>query len=411
MHYVIIGFSAAGLAAAKTIRERDALGQITVITEENEQVYSRCLLTYYLAGKINKEQMYLLTDDARNNLAIDVIKDTKVIAVDTANKVVKLAHGEAVKYDKLLIATGASPILPPTLTGSTDIVTLRTMSDAEGISQRLPEVKTITVLGDGLVAVTAAQALRKQGKAVNLVGIAPFILGQFLDPVSGRMAEAELTNSGVALYLGNTITETTLTSTGRLESVKISDGTRLPCELIVVATGVRPNMDIVTDTAIKTDRGILVNQLMETSVKDVFAAGDVTQARNLLFDEPTTVPLWPVAVEHGETAGINMTGGDAAYSGALSMNSVNIGTLSIIAAGCGNAAGPELEVLTAQRSVKEYRRMVLKNNVLVGYILVGNTEKAGILSALIRQKSDLSTIKEYLCNMRVNYPKMSAVHT
>ncbi|KNZ70244.1 FAD-dependent pyridine nucleotide-disulfide oxidoreductase [Thermincola ferriacetica] len=411
MRHVIIGFSAAGLAAVRAIRAADDRAEITVITEEPHSVYSRCLLTYYLSGRVREDQMFLLTEAEVKALNITLKTGVRAVQVRPSVKEVLLSNGETVKFDKLLLATGASAIVPrATFEGAGQIYTLRTLDDAKTLEQNLPIIKKAVVLGDGLVAVTTAQALGQRGIDVSLVGLAPHLLAGFLDQKAGKLIEECLARKvGIKFYSGKTINKVAKDAADNINEVELSDGSRLQADAVILAVGVRPNIEPVMNTPIKCDRGIPVNDYMETNIPDIYAAGDVAQKRKILAGAAELVPLWPAAVEEGKTAGMNMAGRRKKYTGALTMNSVNVGGLSIIAAGLSNGAGQELKIYEYLNAAKpEYRRIVFRDDKLVGFILLGSTEKAGILSALVKEQVDVSTYKDEICMGRINYPKLSA---
>ncbi|HBW37951.1 NAD(P)/FAD-dependent oxidoreductase [Desulfosporosinus sp. BICA1-9] len=405
MRYLIIGNSAAGVFAAETIRGLDPEGQITMISNEDYSPYSRCLTSYFLGKEIPEEMMYIRNKDFYSETGID-FQAGYVERVDADSKNVLLDSGEKVNYDKLLIATGSSPFNPP-LEGSDieGIFELRTLDDAKAMAEFAPKVKAAVVMGAGLVGLKGAHGLHELGINVTIIGSAPRVMRHSIDEESAeiltRLLEEDgyrvLLNTKVVKVLGEEDTDGRMSVSG----VLLNTGEQIPCQMIIRAVGVRPNVKLVSDSGISVNYGIIVDEEMQTSEKDIYAAGDVAEALDLLSGEKGVSALWPTATEQGIVAGCNMAGVKREYHGSLALNSAVISGVGIVSVGLMNLPPREGSVIRASEPDKNfYRKFVIKEGRLVGMIMVGDIEGAGILSGLIRKRAKVDV--NYLHQMLVN---------
>ena len=406
MRYLIIGNSAAGIFAAETIRGLDPNGKITMISKENCLPYSRCLTSYFLGKEILEEGMYIRSKDYYAETGINFVWGN-VELVNPDSKNVSLESGEKVGYDKLLIATGASPFSPP-LEGSDmeGVFQLRTLADTKAMAEFAPKVKTAVVMGAGLVGLKGAHGLHELGINVIVVGSAPYLMRYSIDPESSDILIRLLEKDGYRMLL-NTKAERILgekNSEGQttVSGVVLNSGEQISCQMVLKAIGVRPNVQVVLGTGILVNKGIIVDQEMQTSINDIYAAGDVAEADNILHDEKSVSALWPTATEQGIIAGCNMVGVKRSYHGALALNSAVICGVGLISAGIMNLPPGEdgivLKALEPERNF--YRKFVIKDGRLVGMIMVGKIEGAGVLSGLIRKgaKIDINYLNHLLTN-------------
>ncbi|SHI42428.1 Pyridine nucleotide-disulphide oxidoreductase [Desulfosporosinus lacus DSM 15449] len=405
MRYLIIGNSAAGIFAAETIRGLDSNGKITMISKEDCLPYSRCLTSYFLGKEISEEGMNIRNKDFYTQTGID-FRGGNAERVDSDYKCVWLDSGEKVGYDKLLIATGASPFSPP-LEGSDmkGVFQLRTSADAKAMAEFAPKVKTAVVMGAGLVGLKGAHGLHELGIKVIVVGSAPYLMRYSTDPESSEILIRLLENDGYRILL-NTKAERILgerNSEGRMavSGVVLNSGEHIPCQMVLKAIGVRPNVQLVEGSGVFVNKGIVVDEEMETHVKDIYAAGDVAEADDFLQGGKSVSALWPTATEQGIIAGYNMAGVKRSYPGALALNSAVICGVGLISAGIMNLPPGEGIVLKAVEPKRNfYRKFVIKDGRLIGMIMVGKIEGAGILSGLIRKKAkvDLNYLNYLLTN-------------
>lgn len=411
VNYVIIGASAAGLSAAETLRRLAPDAEITLISREKEIAYSRCLLTYLLSGTISRDDIYFRSREALARLNLNIVSGTEVKGVNIEKREVSLSDGRQVHYDRLLAASGASPVIPDGIKGVSGqgVYTLRTLEDADRITKNLGEVSGAVILGDGLVSVTAAQALNSRGVKVTIVGIAPHILATFLDRRSAEILQEKLTASGIELMLGRTFAEVRRGADGKLKGVAASDGKEFQADIVIIAVGVKPEFSFLKDSGINSDRGLTVNEYLETSVPGIYAAGDVAQGYDRVRETIAWQPLWPNAVEQGRTAGYNMAGVEKCYGGCTNLNSLNIAGTPVICVGQANTDRPGLESFVLSDNGSTYEKIVFAGNKLAGFILLGKTEKAGVITSLVYQGDLSPTQKEKLLNRKFSYTSLSGL--
>lgn len=403
MKYVIIGNSAAGLFAAESIRRQDLQAEITVLTADTQPSYSRCLTTYYLAGDIEETQLFLRTPEALAALNLDTHYACPVTELDPEHRSLIISSGERFSYDKCLIATGASAITLD-LPGSSlpQVFTLRHLENAKKIKAMLAPGRQAVVIGGGLVSLKSAYALHKQGLAVHVIVSSGHILSQILNPEAAGILEEHLRQHGLDIILNSNVTA--IEGLEQVESIQLSEGRTLPADLIIVGKGVRPNTAPFIHSGLAIHQGIVVNEWLETSLPDVYAAGDVAETWDLVRRTQRINAIWPNATQQGRIAGANMTGQALTYPGSMSMNSVDFFGLRIISVGMINLPSPaessnnqdssswHIEDLNLAHSsgFPSYQRLVWQGETLKGFVLIGNTERAGILTALIQANHPLT---------------------
>ena len=400
--YVIIGGSAGGIGAVEAIREVDPTGEIVVISNELVPQYSRPMISEYVSREATLDTMKYRKDEFWTNNKVKTLTGKTATKIDFAKKQVILDDGkEAVSYDKLLIATGGKPFVPRMEGGDKEgVFTFTELSSAEGIEAKAEKIKSAIVIGGGLIGVSASEALVKRGIKVTLVELKESILSLILDKTASDIAEKVLTEAGVTVITGQTV-QRILGQKDKPESVGgviMTDGTEIPCDLIVVAIGVIPRTDLVKDTPMKLNRGIVVDRTMQTSIPDVYACGDVAEAYDFLIDQKRLLPLWPLAHLGGRVAGYNMAGKKAEYEGGTIMSSLKYFELPVIAVGTVNPENvDDYEVLVELKPEKTiYKKILLKDGKIVGFIFLGEIEKAGIFFRLLKNHVDVSKIKDAL---------------
>ena len=400
--YVIIGGSAGGIGAVEAIREVDPTGEIVVISNELVPQYSRPMISEYVSREATLDTMKYRKDEFWTNNKVKTLTGKTATKIDFTKKQVILDDGkETVSYDKLLIATGGKPFVPRMEGGDKEgVFTFTELSSAEGIEAQAEKIRSAIVIGGGLIGVSASEALVKRGIKVTLVELKESILSLILDKTASDIAEKVLTEAGVTVITGQTV-QRILGQKDKPESVGgviMTDGTEIPCDLIVVAIGVIPRTDLVKDTPMKLNRGIVVDRTMQTSIPDVYACGDVAEAYDFLIDQKRLLPLWPLAHLGGRVAGYNMAGKKAEYEGGTVMSSLKYFELPVIAVGTVNPENvDDYEVLVELKPEKTiYKKILLKDGKIVGFIFLGDIEKAGIFFRLLKNHVDVSKIKDAL---------------
>lgn len=404
MDYVIVGNSAAAVAAIEAIRKVDQKNPITVISDEPYHTYSRPLISYYLAGKVDEKKMLYRPKNFYQQHKVKTILGRWVVGLKPSKKMIVLDTKREIKYGKLLIATGGKPFIPPIkgLEGK-GAYSFTKLDDAKEVAKIAKKAERVVVIGGGLIGLKAAEGLIDLGVKVTIVELADRILSTILDEKGSKIFTDHLKGLKTEIITNNTVTEV-IRQDGAVQKVKLKDGGEIPCDMVIVAIGVVPNTDIVKGTKIKTDRGIIVDEKMETSVKGIYAAGDVVETYDVLAKTRKPAPIWPNAYEQGEVAGLNMAGEKRLYPGSFGMNSLEVCGLPTITVGLFDAKGDGYKVLTSGNlRDKVYKKIVLKGDYIVGGVFVGDIDRAGIITGLIKDKVNVKAFKQYLLSDDFGY--------
>ncbi len=401
--YVIVGASAAGIGAVEAIREVDPVGTLTVITDEACSHYSRPMISDFVSGKADLKKVDCRHEDFWKENNVEALLGKKVTAIKFEEKAVQLESGEKIPYEKLLIATGGKPFVPK-MEGSDKegVFTFTTLKDAQVIAVKIASInaKSAVVIGGGLIGISVTEALVKRGLKVTMIELQDKILSLLLDPKGSDIVEAVVRKAGVNIITGQSVQKIIgkPDNENTVGGVILTKGDQVPCDLVVVAIGVIPRTELVTGTAVKTNRGIVVDNMMQTNVPDVYASGDVAEAYDFVLNQNRLLPLWPLAVLEGQIAGCNMAGKKSTYSGGTNMSSLKYFGIPVVSVGLANPKDdPTLEVLTKiDPEHNVYKKLVLKNNVILGMTLVNSIERAGILFYLIKNSTNVKKFKQQL---------------
>lgn len=312
MNYVIIGNSAAGTSAAEAIRQQDPAGTVVMVSRDTS-FYSRCQLHLVATGQRTAQEANFLPADWPERFGVELLPGRTVTGIDAEQRLVMCDGGERVAYDRLLLTTGSRSTLPPIpgIAGE-GVCGLRNLEDAGQLLRVFREKRHIVIIGAGLVGCELAEALKEVGhQSVSLLEMAPHPLPLQLEEVTGARLARLMEGHGVELYCGDGVTEVERTADGQLIAVRLKSGRRLPADLIVAAAGVRANTELLTTLGAECNRGIVIDEGCRTSLPDIFAAGDVTECRDVTLDRVMSSAIWPAARRQGRVAGINMAGGDA----------------------------------------------------------------------------------------------------
>jgi NAD(P)H-nitrite reductase large subunit len=396
--YLIIGNSTAALAALSVIREEDATGSLAVVSDQRHHLYSPPLLTYVLAGKIPEERMYLRPRDFYRSLNVDTFLGQEAVGLNPTEHEVTLADGATLGYERLLLAVGGTPIVPDlpgadlegiySFTRYDDLAHVREYIERHGVKQ-------VVIVGGGMIGVKVAEATSALGLETTLVELQDRILSLALDETGSQLARRALEQHSVRVITGTAVTSLG-GNEGRVQSVTLDSGSRLPAQLVIMAVGVRPNTKLAQQAGLSVNRGILIDEFCRTSDPDIYAAGDVTEPYDALLGERRPVAIWPAAHIQGETSGRNMAGGEASTEGTITMNSIQVCGLPTISVGLINPPqGAEtLEYLSPDGH--SYRRLFVRDDKLVGAVFVGEIERAGIITGLIRRGINVASFREKL---------------
>jgi NAD(P)H-nitrite reductase large subunit len=396
--YLIIGNSAGGIAAAEAIREVDKAGSLLIISDEPYPAYSRPMIAEHLAQGCPLEKMLYRPADFYQRLGIQALLGRRVTRLDTVKHTAELEGGEPVTWEKLLLATGGVPIIPQ-IAGieRKGVFSFTTLDDAKAISEFLDgKTGRAVVIGGGLIGVSAAEALVKRGIKVTIVEMKERILNVMLDEETSNMETLALKQAGADIITGHTVAKINgAAAKGAVSSITLDDGSPITCNLVVVAIGVRPRTELASATKIRVNRGIIVSRQMATSEPDIYACGDAAEAYDFVYDENRLTPIWPNAYLGGRVAGLNMAGVPTEYPGGTAMNSLKYFGVEIASAGMVTPSNDSYEVVSRQYG-DNYRKVILKGGLITGMVFAGDTEKAGIVFSLMRDKVQTDGFKEAL---------------
>lgn len=406
--YVMVGGSAGAVGCIEALRSVDREKTIALISEEPHRIYSRALIPYYLDTSVPRDKMLYRPPDFYEKMKVTPFTGRRAVKLDPVRKAVELDNGERIGYGKILLATGGRPFVPPV--GGLDkknVFTFVSMDDALAMAGTLPKARSAVVLGGGVIGLMAAEALKRRGLEVAVVELAPRVLAPVVDETASAMVETLFRERGVAIHTATTIRQ--VVGHDLAEGVILTNGQALPCDLLVVAVGVVPRVELARDAGIAVNRGILVNEKMETSVKDVYACGDCAEGYDFIIDGTRPLPLWPNAYAGGRTAGFNMAGIPREYRWATSMNAMHFFDLYIINAGLNvtRDLADAFEIVSKyDPRARIYRKFALKDGRIRGFILVGQVARAGIFLRLMRMQANVAPFKEELLKETFGYASM-----
>ena len=384
MEYVILGAGAAGITAAKTIRKADENGKITVISTDT-QVHSRCMLHKYLSHERDAAGISFVDPDFFEKNQITWLQGKTVNRLDTQGKKVYTDQGDEVSYDRLLIATGAESFIPPVgnLREAENVFGLRHLRDAQAIDELAKDVENIVIIGSGLVGLDAAYGLMETGKKVSIVEMADQILPVQLDKTAAFEYQKRFEEAGARFYLGRKAADTVMEEDKIIREIILDNGEKLPCDLIIVAAGVRSAVAGMEGEGIVIDRGIKVDDYLQTGAEGVYAAGDVTGLSG----------IWPNAQKQGETAALNMCGSHVEYTDRYAIkNTINF--FGLVSMCVGVILPQEGDVVIAREDSRNYKRVVLRDGKVVGVLLQGDISHGGIWQYLIKNQISISGIQK-----------------
>lgn len=393
MKYLIIGASAAGLAAAESIRKYDTDGSVIILTEEDYLPYSRPSISYYLKGKVKESNMALRKPAFYKQNNIDVVTGAKVTSIDRQSKTVK-AGRKTYSYDRLCLATGSVPFVPPmeNVSGKANALTFLDLAAVKEIKQMANEKTKAVVIGAGLIGMKAAEGLVKICKSVDVVELSPRVLPSILDEKSSKQVKKHLEDNGIKFHLENTVVKA-VSKGKQITAVTLKDGKKLACDLLILAVGVRPCTELAEKAELEVNRGIITDtQTMQTSDSNIYAAGDCCVSTDMLDGSKKIIALWPNAVQQGTVAGAQMAGADLTVGGTYSVNAIDFFGLRICTCGLINAQGDEYRDVI-KKDDDEYKRLILKEGKLVGFVLINCSQNAGIYTSLISNQISLDTLE------------------
>ncbi|MBS5660194.1 MAG: NAD(P)/FAD-dependent oxidoreductase [Clostridiales bacterium] len=382
MHIVIIGNSAAAVGCIEGIRKNNQEADITVISNETHHTYSRPLISYLLYGKTDEQRMKYRPDSFYEENRVTAVLGKSVVRIDKDNKKVELDDGQIVAYDKLLVATGSKPFVPP-MKGLDSVekqFTFMTLNDAKALEAALFPSASVLVVGAGLIGLKCVEGIRDKVASVTVVDMADRILPSILDAEGSALVQKSIEQKGVKFILSNSVKEF------KGNTAFLTNDDILNFDIVVVAVGVRPNVELVKEIGGDVNRGIITDERCHTSIPDIYAAGDCTESYDITVNQHRILALLPNAYMQGESAGYDMVGASKPYDKAIPMNAIGFFGYHIITAGSYDGEA------YVSADGDSYKKLVVKDGVLKGYILIGDVRRAGIYTKLIREQVPLDTI-------------------
>lgn len=395
MDYVIVGGGPAGVIAAENLRRTDPQGRITLIGAEREAPYSRMALPYLLAESVGEAGTHLRHGAGHyDSLKID-LRQGRVAALSPDSKSITLADGGTVGYDRLLLATGAHTTRPPIPGMDLDgVENCWTLEDARRIAKGTKAGSRVVLMGAGFIGCIVLEALVARKVALTVVEMADRMLPRMMDETGGAMIKRWCENKGLTVLTGTQVEAIESGQDGL--RLTLGDGKKLDADLVVCATGVKPNIDFLEGSGVETGSGILVDHYLETNVSGIFAAGDVAEGPDLSTGKQDIHAIQPTASEHGRIAALNMAGAETYYRGSLSMNVLS--TLGLVSSSFGLWMGVEGgdQAVVADEGASKYLRLEFDGDVVVGALALGLTQHVGVVRGLVQTQIPLGPWKDAL---------------
>ncbi|MBC8178106.1 MAG: NAD(P)/FAD-dependent oxidoreductase [Deltaproteobacteria bacterium] len=393
-NYLIIGNGVAGTTAAENIRKIDKKGNITMVTGEDLPFYYRIRLNEYISGEIEENDLVAKKEKWYRDQNINLELVTRIVGAKDQEKALITENNRTLSYDRLLIATGSHSFIPP-IKGSEKkgVFSLRTIKDARDISAYARNIENVVLIGGGLLGLEAGNALRKLGKRVTVVEFFPRLLPRQLDVDGAKRLQGIMEEMGFSFRLGAK-TEA-ITGGDQAGGVLLEDGETLSSEMVIISAGVRPNMELAKDLGLDHDKGIKVDEHLQTNLADIYAAGDVAEFEGMPYG------IWPAAMEQGKIAGNNMAGGDMVYEGTVMANTLKVVGVDLASAGNIDAENEfESQVFTDE---KIYKKIVIENDQITGCIMLGDTKGFNKMTKAISERVDVSKIKNQILSAGFNF--------
>lgn len=403
--HLIIGASAAGMAAACAIRRLNPEASITVLSEEQDLPYFRPMIPFIVSGKKEFSELMLTGQGSFQGADIDIRLNSRVETIHTADQTVAIKNGEDLPYDKLLIATGSRPHIPniPGIDGE-GVFALRTISDARAMNSRAERTKHAVMLGGGLINLKTAFALLERGLEVTLIIQSPEVLSQLMEPGDATLIRDALIRAGLKLITGCSASQI-LSDANGVNGVLLDDGREVVCQMVCIGKGVRPNVDFLSQSSIFVDEGVVVDRFTGCNVPNVFAAGDVAVTFDSTTGERIVTGLWTNAVEMGRCAGRNMAGQPTEYTGTLGiLNATQVADVPFVSMGIVHTSGTDYETHVSA-TPRAYRKLVFTpdGTKLIGVLFVGDISRAGLYRYLIRENKPVKNIKSSILKKQLHY--------
>lgn len=395
--YLVVGSSHAALEAVTAIRMHDAEGSLTLVTRDAHLPYSPTVLPYVVSGRSAADNIFLRDDDYFASQRVSYRRGSALKALHAARNTVELADGSQIGYEKILLATGATPAIPP-IPGIDQVSyhVLRTLDDATRLHTAMQQAKQAVVLGAGLVGMHAAENLVKAGANVTIVEMSAQLTSGYFDETAARLIEEAFTSHGAKILTNSRVVGLAPCPEGA--QLTLENGTTLTADLLLVATGVRPELEYLNGSGVACDKGILVGDTMQTSVANVWAAGDCAQARGFFTDTPIMNAILPDATVQGRVAGMAMAEdpGIIAYPGGVPLNTYHFFGRHAISVGSSAVPAGAEECTRFDETSGRYLRAIFQDGRLLGMFGVNEFFDGGVMAQLIMRRTDVSAVQDRL---------------
>lgn len=397
--YLIIGNGVAGNSAVESIRRVDAQGNILIFSKENHFFYYTPGLPDYLCGEKQIKDITIHDKKWYIKNKIDLHLDEEIVNIDLPKRTALSDKGFNYTYDKLLLACGSNSFLPP-IPGSSSIgvFTLRRLDDAQRIRQAAKEARQAVIIGGGLLGLEAGNALRKMGLKVAVVEFFPRLLPRQMDPTGAQILCEKMVEMGFQFYLGAK-TQAIEKFSGGLWVI-LENGEKIPAQIVLISAGVRPEISLGKKLNLTINKGIIVDEKLNTSWPDVYAAGDIAEFNGQVYG------IWPAAMEQGKIAGLNMVGQTTIYKGTIPANTLKVAGIDLLSVGEIDPDEKMESIVYKDEQTKIYRKLVLNENIIMGAIFLGDIRGAQEIQKAITGKRDVSSFKDKLKDLNFNLPAL-----
>jgi nitrite reductase (NADH) large subunit len=384
--YVIVGNGVAGTTAAGMIRENDGNGNIDIFTNESVPYYTRIRLADFLAGTAEEKELVLHKEPWYEERKIELHLEEAIEEIEPDEREVQSATGNRYGYDRLLLATGGHSFIPPIQGVEKEgVFALRSIGDARRIKEYAKRATEVLIVGGGLLGLEAGNGLRRSGLRVTVVEFFPRLLPRQMDVAGAEVLKRQMEVMGFRFYLGGKSKE--ILGRTKVDGLALEDGTSIPCDMILISAGVRPNLELAQRLGLKIDKGVVVNDRMETEVPSIYAAGDLVQHRGRFYG------IWPAAERQGEVAGINMAGGEELYEGTVMSNRLKVVGVDLVSSGEIDVEGKHESLGERDEERYIYRKLIFDDGIVIGCILLGDVRGNREILEAIERKRDVTHVK------------------
>mgnify|MGYP001119761656 CR=1 FL=1 len=383
-HYVIIGNGTAAVGCIEGIRTVDKESPITVVSGENRHVYCRPLISYYLEGMTDIEKMKYRKDSFYSDNNCEVLYGKHAVSVDKDKKTVQLDDGEVLNYDELCVAAGSRSFVPP-FEGLDTVekkFNFMTLDDALALESAVEPDSKVLIVGAGLIGLKCAEGIQERVGSITVCDLADRVLSSILDSECSELMSRNLEEHGISLMLGDTAVRFDK------NTAYMKSGSEVDFDVLVLAVGVRANISLVRDAGGEVNRGIIINNRMQTTIDNIYAAGDCTEGKDSSDGQNRVIAILPNAYMQGKCAGVNMAGGDETFDNAIPMNSIGFFGMNAMTAG----QRPDDAEVYEEKSDNRIKKLYTKDGYLTGFMMINCAERTGIYTSLIRNKTPLDSV-------------------